>query len=307
MISLFPSTRVAGQSTSDAEAPDHQPTAALVMRQPVSMQVFRAVEPPKERGVPWISSAALFLLVAAITFVFLYARGIRSGNGIVVPRIIRTIFPGAGLGLRVEGHEDRLLLSWNQRSPIVIGAREAILAIDDGSQHREVHLGSDQLADGSVLYKPASDDVAFRLEVRGNQGSTTAESIRVLDGGKPARAGFAAPVPESEPVLAKLPVEQEAPPILRFVPARPTHQVLPNLTGVEPETLDALSEVDVEVRVDADGHVRNAHILTGNVGPLLARLLTAAAEKWTFQPAMRGSEAVESDHTIVFEFRPGSH
>jgi TonB family protein len=267
---------------------------------------------PKRRGAPWISSAVLFVLVAAATFLVLYARGVRSGNGIVVPRIVRAIFPAAGLGLRVEGQGDRLLLSWNRRSPSVLAAREGVLVIDDGGQQRQVHLSSDQLADGSVLYRPTSDDILFRLETRAGQGATTIESLRVLDGGKPAHAGFPASTPEAAapPQASDKTVDARQPPpqpLARFVAARPDRQVLPDLSDTGSEMLDAPPEVDVQVHVDANGHVGQAHVLTGGVSPLLARAVIAAAEKWTFLPATRGGKAVESEHTIIFQFQPDKY
>lgn len=286
------------------EVSDRNLTTALVVRPRVLPAVSPARTVPAREGVPWFSSAVLFMLVAGATFGFLYLRGIRSGNGIAAPRLIRAIFPPAGLGLRVEGQGDRLLLTWNRRSPLVLAALGAVLAIDDGAEHREIHLGSDQLADGSVLYRPASEDVSFRLEMRGNQGSTTAESIRVVDGGKPTHAGFSLPTPGPEAVDLKPPVRPQPLAAPVFVAAQPKEQVLPDLSDDGPEILNGLSEIDVQVRVDTAGHVRETHILTDNVSPILAQLVATAAEKWTFIPATRGGQAVESDHTIVFQFQP---
>lgn len=273
----------------------------MIPRQLAPAQLLPAITKPQPKP-PWISSAVLFVLVATATFLLLYARGVRSGNGIVVPRIIRAIFPATGLGLRVEGQGDRLLLSWNRRSPSVSAALDGILEINDGGQQRQIHLSSDQLADGSVLYRPASDDVLFRLQTRGGQGSITVESIRVLDGGKTAHAGFGASAPESV-TNAKRPEVKQPPPPARYVPARADQQVLPELSDAGSEMVDAPPEVDVRVHVNANGHVRDAHLLTGGVNPLLARAVTAAAEKWTFLPAMLGGKPVESEHTIIFQFQ----
>lgn len=278
----------------------------MVPRPAASPQVVPVIPRPQPKA-PWVSSAVLFVLVAAATFLVLYARGVRSGNGIVVPRIIRTIFPAAGLGLRVEGQGDRLLLSWNRRSPTVVAARDGVLAINDGGQERQVHLSSDQLADGSVLYRPASDDVLFRLETRGGQGAITMESIRVLDGGKPAHAGFAGSTPGPAPAKSKPPQVKSPPPAPQYVPARADRQVLPDLSDTDSEMVDAPPEVDVQVHLDPNGRVRDAHVLTGKVSPPLARAVTEAAEKWTFFPAKLGGKPVESEHTIIFQFQPDKY
>ncbi len=137
----------------------------------------------KRRGVPWFSMTILFVLAAGMTFALLVLRGLPSGEA---PRFLRTILPDSGLRLRVEGQGDRVLLSWNRLNPVVRSATDATLHIDDGSQHRDVRLDSGQVANGAVLYRPGSDDVTFRLEVHGQQGSMVAESMRVLDGQKSA-------------------------------------------------------------------------------------------------------------------------
>jgi TonB family protein len=81
----------------------------------------------------------------------------------------------------VETQGDRLLLSWNRRNPAVASAAGGVLQIFDGTEHREVRLDGGQVADGSVLYKPSSPDVTFRLEVHGAGQSSAMGSMRVLD------------------------------------------------------------------------------------------------------------------------------
>ncbi len=134
---------------------------------------------PKARS-PWLSSAILFALFAGATFAFLFIHGLPSGSA--MPAFLRAIFPDSGLGLRVQTQGDRVLLSWNRRNSVVRSATEASLHIDDGSKHRDVHLKAAEAENGAVLYRPNSDDVTFRLEVRNQQGAAVAESIRVLDG-----------------------------------------------------------------------------------------------------------------------------
>src|SRR5581483_10772050 len=108
----------------------------------------------------------------------LFLNGVNSGNS---GSIWRTILPDTGLNLRVEGQGDRVLLSWNRRNSVVRSASGAVLHIDDGAQHRDVRLDAAQTANGAVLYRPNSDDVSFRLQVRSQDGKTVAENLRVLD------------------------------------------------------------------------------------------------------------------------------
>jgi TonB family protein len=67
-----------------------------------------------------------------------------------------------------------------------------------------------------------------------------------------------------------------------------------------------VTRVEVSVRIDKAGRVLSAHVLNedGSTNAALSGAAMAAAKQWTFQPATLQGEKVESDHTIVFEFRP---
>lgn len=144
------------------------------------------VATPKRSRFPLASSAIVFTAVAAAagSFAFFAFHGSPSSG----PNSFwRSILPSNGLNLRVEGQGDRVLLSWNRRNSVVRTASGAILRIDDGPRSRDVQLDPAQVENGAVLYRPTSDDVSFRLEVRGQDGSTVAENLRVLDSGGPAQ------------------------------------------------------------------------------------------------------------------------
>ncbi len=139
------------------------------------------INTPKRRtGVPWLSTALVFVTFSAITFAVLAVKGTQSSNG-KLAQIMRVIFPSGDLGLHVETQGDRLLLSWNRRNAAVASATDGVLQIFDGTQHREVRLDGGQVADGSVLYKAVSPDVTFRLEVHGADQTSAMGSMRVLD------------------------------------------------------------------------------------------------------------------------------
>jgi len=142
------------------------------------------------RAVPWVTAGLVFLLFSGITFAVLAVKGLGSNSG-RLSQIMRVIFPGTDLGVHVDSQGDRLLLSWNRRNLTVASASDAILQIFDGAQHRVIHLDPAQVADGSVLYKPVSNDVTFRLEVHGNDQSTVMGSQRVLDATGSAASGRA--------------------------------------------------------------------------------------------------------------------
>lgn len=132
----------------------------------------------KPRRHAWRYPAILFGLAAAGTFAALLWPGVN------IPGMSFIFGPAradTALHLRAEGQGDRILLTWNRHNPIARTAAGANLHIDDGSQHRQIHFDGSQLAIGSVLYRPMSDDVSFRLEIQGQNGQSESEGIRVLD------------------------------------------------------------------------------------------------------------------------------
>lgn len=84
------------------------------------------------------------------------------------------------LGLQVERNAPDLLLTWNRNSAEIVTARRATLTVRDGKVQKIIDLDKAQLADGSFLYTPASDDIQFRLEVYGADDGSVAQSIRVV-------------------------------------------------------------------------------------------------------------------------------
>ncbi len=391
------------------------------------------IQTPKQRpsGVPWLSTALVFIAFSAITFAVLAVKGSEGGNG-KLAQIMRVIFPSADLGLRVESQGDRLLLSWNRRNPAVASASDGVLQIFDGATHREVKLNGEQVADGSVLYKPLTQDVTFRLEVHAAGQASAMASMRVLDATSasheapvldatsspvasasispasvtpPPSAAPARTPPPQQPVnplpvpeTARAATEKTPPPAAAsasvparsvpartqnaktevarnnespapsvqpprpvsprpdsqpqkqtasvpssqlpntgsiingwdsttpaaprtvptanlasletkapvFIPPKPLSQVMPNTRTLAPGTISQITRVEITVRIDSTGHVLSAHVVSenGSAKGALSAAALAAARQWTFQPATLQGEKVESEHTIVFEFRP---
>ncbi|MGI9074533.1 MAG: hypothetical protein ACR2JB_25185 [Bryobacteraceae bacterium] len=131
--------------------------------------------------------AAVFLTAASATFAVAYLRARRSAM-VSVPRIIQEVpVRSAGLGMRAQAQGDALLLSWNGKNSALQSASNGLLQIDDGSEHREIALDRGGIASASVVYRPVSNDVLFRLELRGSDGLRAAESLEVV--GTRTRAG----------------------------------------------------------------------------------------------------------------------
>lgn len=169
------------------------------------------LDEPQEQ-IPWLSSLSVFLLAAAVTFAAVYVHELWSGPGLSMPRFLQPVFPGAGLGLKVEYEGERLLVTWSRTSPAVRSAVQGVLRINDGGQQRDVVMDSTQVVAGSVLYKPTSNDVTFRLEVQNDRGKPAVESIRVLDSGKPPPATVPGEKPQSNGPTAAPVVQPSAAP-----------------------------------------------------------------------------------------------
>jgi len=198
-----------GYATAPARIPDYradfrfsEPEPPLAMPPPVNAlelaQIGRAprtgrvvpseisglpmlLRPPaRPKASPWPWIIGVFLVCSGLVFGFLALGGLQGENG-RLGQMISAVFPGTGLNLRVRNEDDRLRLSWNQRNHAVASATDATLQIFDGQVNREIHLDGRQVADGSVLYRPITNDITFRLVVRGDQGSATG-SVRLLDG-----------------------------------------------------------------------------------------------------------------------------
>lgn len=156
--------------------------AAPQLTAAASLQPFSRFRTKTLRDLPWRGMAALFAVVAASTFVFIYLKTAHANGRL--PAFLQAFLPPPALNLKVATVGERFQLSWNRETPAVRNAREAILDINDGSQHHQIQLGSAELASGSVLYLPNTDDIVFRLEVHGAGGQNANESLRVVGASK---------------------------------------------------------------------------------------------------------------------------
>ena len=127
-----------------------------------------------------ISSVIVLVLAIGMTLAWFYARLPRQLLAGKAPQ--SKISASTGLGFQVEHRQGSLFLRWDPRSTVVRSAKRGILQIDDGSRHRKILLDAGQVTNGFVLYTPTSQDVMFRLEIFGDNGSTIGEIVRVLSG-----------------------------------------------------------------------------------------------------------------------------
>jgi bla regulator protein blaR1 len=81
-------------------------------------------------------------------------------------------------------------------------------------------------------------------------------------------------------------------------------QIMPHTGDLPHGLITEPARVEVEVRINALGHVSAAHLTNFDPQSPLGSAVLTAAKQWIFQPATLHGEAVDSDHTIVFELRP---
>ena len=159
---------------------------------------LRPATPHSARST-WLLSPAVFLIAAIATFFISYSRTSSAANA---PRISPVFDPrSTALDLRVETQGAGLRLSWNRLSPAVASAKSGLLEIDDGGGRRQIALDRNQIVNGSIVYRPASDDVSFRLSLHSGQGPDVAQVLRVLDA-SPRLPAVEAVTPDKEPAKA---------------------------------------------------------------------------------------------------------
>ena len=235
----------------------------------------------------------------------------------------------ASLGLRIHVQGDDFLITWDREAPAIQSAAKGVLRIQDGSERRITDLQPAELANGSIIYRPRSDDVDFLLLVYARDGSVTREGVRALDGTRSSRAGVTDDAPQLVETATRersserksspegmeassnrgraspreaLPPGGTAP---DYVAPQPLKVVMPDVAQLAPESLPK-GKIEVELDVDEQGRVTAARIPAGapRVSAEVARAAIAAAKQWRFEPAQLHGKSIASKHRIVFDIGP---
>jgi TonB family protein len=90
----------------------------------------------------------------------------------------------------------------------------------------------------------------------------------------------------------------------RYIPPKPTRQVLPKVSDLPRSILTGTNQVVVTVKVDANGSVTDAQAQPSpeKVARPIIDAAETAARQWAFQPARLDGKPVSSEHSIVFQF-----
>jgi hypothetical protein len=151
---------------------------------PSSRLSASGVWPISWQGFSWQRWASVLLPVSAIAAgaaLGLYAH-YRGGGPAEnpVPSAIAAPSPLSGLDLRAERTPEGMRLTWNANSPVLAGATEGVLLIDDSGSRAQQRLSPEELRAGSFVWRPSSGQTEFEVRVIAASGREYAESIRVV-------------------------------------------------------------------------------------------------------------------------------
>lgn len=124
-------------------------------------------------------------------------------------------------------------------------------------------------------------------------------SIQSPNGSEPTANSRTKLLADSSPIHT---ADSESQP--RYTPPRVVRRVRPNTNGLPFSELSASADVEVQVRIDADGHVTEASIVSNTPNEFLTTAALSAAKEWAFEPAKLRGKSVPSDYRIVFHFHP---
>jgi TonB family protein len=150
----------------------------------------RRLNPPSRTGSAVTRlggvAAGVFIVAFGVALAWLYGRPLLSS-------LPSALFHGASasapLNMRVEPQVGgTLLVKWDAHSAAARSAKSGSVQIDDGSEHHDLSLDPNQIANGSVLYTPVSKDLTFQLRVVETDGTPVSESMRIVNGSKAALA-----------------------------------------------------------------------------------------------------------------------
>jgi TonB family protein len=305
------------KSAGDDLAPS-QPATPFTSMPPANTVALLPVAPlPKTNQLLWVISAALFVLAVAMALGWGHTREQYLALTRESPSVIPRNHPTSGLRMQAEPSGDGALLSWNHNASAVQSAKQGILHIHDGSEERTIYLDPTDLANGSIVYKPQSSGAKFRLELLGEHGFPLSNDVQTFDGTKSTvatdsskTAVAVAGVPEAlkhangEPHKSASSAAAALPENLpNYIPARALKQVLPDTKLFAVSEIREGAAVYVQVRIDENGGVIEAHVKNGtNDNGSLRSAALEAAKQWIFEPAKVGGKNISSEHTIAFQF-----
>ncbi len=122
-------------------------------------------------GWVWIPLSFIFLLLGTVLG-FQVALSVRSQ----IPHALRE--DPYVLNLSVTPAGESLHVRWDRHAPAIQGALRGALIITEGGQQKTVPLQIAELQNGSVIYRRASSEVRFRLDVVEREQNIVSETLQ---------------------------------------------------------------------------------------------------------------------------------
>jgi len=165
-------------------APPAANRATEVRRPPVQADVpnfgYKKPEPPEEDASEgkrrWILPVVIALAIVLVGVYFIIIRPTRkTAEEAPAPAAqVSEHRQPIELSLRVEGSDSGLDIFWDGLTAPISIAPRGVLSIRDGASTKNFDLTSDELKKGTYVYKPRTDDVLIRLELKGLPGNQIA-------------------------------------------------------------------------------------------------------------------------------------
>jgi TonB family protein len=164
------------------------------------------------------------------------------------------------------------------------------------------------------MYTPQFGNAKFRLELLGEHGSPLSNDVRAFEqiksnlGTDRPTGVLTTPKRTNRETHESVPTPTAAPPVTpettpNYVPAHAFKQVVPDTKLFAVSEIREGAQVFVQVRIDENGGVIEAHVKNGtNDNDLLRSAALEAAKQWIFEPAKVNGKNIPSDHTIAFQF-----
>lgn len=156
--------------------PRHQTAYDQALPDPLPRSKYRS-------GWIWIPLSFIFLLLGVVLGfqIALSYKSQKAPDAATDPYL---------LDLTLVQFGENLHLKWNTDTIAFRNAKRGLLYIQDGDNSKTVELKQEDLSRGGVLYRNATNNVKFRLEVFPRDRISVAESLetRILDAAQPAQA-----------------------------------------------------------------------------------------------------------------------
>lgn len=170
---LFPLMRAAAAPPPPEPAPAAQSQSAIHIPIP-EVPEFAEARPSRLHGSwVWIPLSFVFLLLGIVLGFQIALSVARSQKAAEVKA------DPYSLELTAVQFGESLHLKWNSALPAFRDARSGTLHIQDGNNAKTVDITRDDIARGGILYRNATQNVRFRLEIPHGEHNSVSEDLEV--------------------------------------------------------------------------------------------------------------------------------